>query len=63
MVFLVQPTDADCLNDQEQTIIQPAGVIDVQRQKNATVTLHPPANCMIKNSKLKFVVLMMFSFR
>ncbi|CAF1472749.1 unnamed protein product, partial [Rotaria sordida] len=44
LVFLVQPTDADCLNDQEQTIIRPAGVIDVQRQKNATVTIHPPAN-------------------
>ncbi|CAF4678589.1 unnamed protein product, partial [Rotaria sp. Silwood2] len=44
LVFLVQSTDADCLNDQEQTIIQPAGVVDVQRQKNATVTLHPPAN-------------------
>ncbi|CAF0861033.1 unnamed protein product [Rotaria sp. Silwood1] len=44
LVFLVQSTDADCLNDQEQTIIQPAGIVDVQRQKNATVTLHPPAN-------------------
>ncbi|CAF2736229.1 unnamed protein product [Rotaria sp. Silwood2] len=44
LVFLVQSTDVDCLNDQEQTIIQPAGVVDVQRQKNATVTLHPPAN-------------------
>ncbi|CAF1443497.1 unnamed protein product [Rotaria magnacalcarata] len=44
LVFLVQPTDTDCLNDQEQTFIQPAGVIDIQRQKNATVTLHPPAN-------------------
>jgi len=49
LVFLVKPTDADCLNDQEQTIIQPAGILDVQREKNATVILYPPANCMKEN--------------
>jgi hypothetical protein len=46
LVFLVKPTDTDCLNDQEKTTIQPAGIVDVQRLKNATVILHPPANCM-----------------
>jgi len=49
LVFLVKPTDTDCLNDQEKTKIQPPGIIDVQRQKNATVILHPPLNCMQEN--------------
>jgi hypothetical protein len=49
LVFLVKPTDTDCLNDQEKTAIQPPGIVDVQREKNATVTLHPPANCMEEN--------------
>ncbi|UJR08524.1 hypothetical protein I4U23_012787 [Adineta vaga] len=44
LVFLVKPTDADCLNDQEQTNIRPSGVVDVQRRKNATVTIQPPTN-------------------
>jgi hypothetical protein len=49
LVFLVKPTDTDCLNDQEKTNIQPPGIIDVERQKNATVILLPPANCMKEN--------------
>lgn len=37
--------DTDCLNDQEQTGIRPPGIIDIPREKNATVILYPPANC------------------
>ncbi|UJR37709.1 hypothetical protein I4U23_030404 [Adineta vaga] len=40
VVFSVKPTDADCLYYKESAMIQPAGVIDVQRMKNITVTIH-----------------------
>ena len=53
LVFLVQPTDADCLDDQQQTMIQPSGIIDVQREKKAIVTLHLPTNCMRKRSYIQ----------
>ncbi|CAF1460021.1 unnamed protein product, partial [Rotaria sp. Silwood1] len=43
-VFLVKPTDAEYLNDQEQIIIQLTGIVDVQRRKNATVIFYLPAN-------------------
>ncbi|CAF0781005.1 unnamed protein product [Adineta steineri] len=39
LVFIVKPTDFDCLNDKESTMIQPAGVVDVPRKKNAVVKL------------------------
>ncbi|CAF0836930.1 unnamed protein product [Rotaria sordida] len=39
LVFLVKPTDADCLDYKETAIIQPAGVVDVERRKNITVIL------------------------
>jgi len=63
LVFLVKPTDSDCLNDQEQTGIQPPGVIDVQRVKNATVILQPPTNCTeIEGEKKPQLLLVFFLF-
>ncbi|CAF3884174.1 unnamed protein product [Rotaria sp. Silwood1] len=44
LFFLVKPTDAEYLNDQEQIIIQLTGIVDVQRRKNATVIFYLPAN-------------------
>ncbi|CAF3346574.1 unnamed protein product [Rotaria sp. Silwood2] len=42
--FLVKPTDAEYLNDQEQIIIQLTGIVNVQRRKNATVIFYLPEN-------------------
>ncbi|CAF4518382.1 unnamed protein product [Rotaria sp. Silwood1] len=42
IVFLVKPTDVDCLAYKESAMIEPAGVVDVQRSKNATVILNSP---------------------
>ncbi len=51
------------MNDQEQTIIQPSGIVDVQRRKNATVTLHPPANCMKEDiSLIWFQIILLDNF-
>ncbi|CAF3440804.1 unnamed protein product [Rotaria socialis] len=42
IVFLVKPTDVDCLNSKESAMIQPAGIVDIERMKNATVILSSP---------------------
>ena len=60
LVFLVKPTNTDCLNDQVQTSISPAGIIDVQREKNATVILYPPANCMRKKFDRHSIIVPLF---
>ncbi|CAM4743433.1 unnamed protein product [Rotaria magnacalcarata] len=42
IVFLVKPTDVDCLNSKDSAMIQPAGIVDIERMKNATVILSSP---------------------
>ncbi|CAF2112207.1 unnamed protein product [Rotaria magnacalcarata] len=45
IVFLVKPTDVDCLNSKDSAMIQPAGIVDIERMKNATVILSSPNYC------------------